>query len=233
MLFNFWVLISWNIFLIFNFMVYNFITHFLDLKFLFLIFSLLNFKVLISWSSYFRSKFSCVSIFSRWFFLFDYKFWINFEFSPLTVPTPSCLALMPRDPIEFVELKLDNFNDNFGYFKSPDSVSGPGVGSGSEPITVVIEPYKSWSGWFNHQSNDSPLIRFNFSLQSPHHSFFSSSSSSHQFSSSNHHPSQYQLAFFARKNDPPTLTSHHMFEIISLRNQLNEVRINFDLINLI
>ena len=143
------------------------------------------------------------------------------------MPTPSCLALMPRDPIEFVELKLDNFNDNFGYFKPPDSVSGPGSGSGSEPITIIIEPYKSWSGWFNHQSNDSPLIRLNFSLQSPHHSFFSSSS--HHFPSSNHHPSQYQLAFFARKNDPPTLTSHHMFEVISLRNQLNEVRINFDL----
>lgn len=54
-------------------------------------------------------------------------------------PTSTCLALIPRDQIEFVELKL-----------------------GSESLHVTIQAHESYSAWFSQP--DPAFLRFTFSV---------------------------------------------------------------------
>ena len=54
-------------------------------------------------------------------------------------PVSTCLALIPRDPIEFVELKLD-----------------------SESLHVTIQAHESHSAWFSQP--DPAFLRFTFTV---------------------------------------------------------------------
>ncbi len=47
--------------------------------------------------------------------------------------------MIPRDPIEFVELKL-----------------------GVEPLSITLQAHESWSGWFSQP--EASFLRFTFSL---------------------------------------------------------------------
>lgn len=61
---------------------------------------------------------------------------------------------------------------------------------GSDAVSITLQGYESWSSWLSQP--DAAFLRFNFSL-----------------------PVNARLAFFARKNEPPSLTAYHMLEVIS------------------
>lgn len=71
------------------------------------------------------------------------KWWYSTSYIPLGTPSSNCFTLIPRDPIEFSELKL-----------------------GVEPVSITLQAHESWSAVFSLDA--AAFLRFTFSL--PTHS---------------------------------------------------------------
>ncbi|KAH9517406.1 Teneurin-2 [Dermatophagoides farinae] len=99
----------------------------------------------------------------------------------------NCPRYFPRDSSQYKEINLFH-NQN----RPPHTMSISSSPSPSMPISLRLTPFSSWSIWFNQIESSS--LHINFQFYAPIHT---------------------RLALVANKNEPPSLTMHQIFQVIS------------------